>query len=198
MCVGFFDGLGDDADIADDGHEINVAVPARDDVAVDVAGDACAGALADVEADVVALGVHGEGEGLLAEGEEFHDLGAFIGGEFDGGWGVAIGGDEQVAVDVGEFVEHEEAEGGAGEDEVGLVLFGVLGGFAEEAVGWAVGDGFDVFESPGGVEELGHEGEDKGKRGKFEARMTNDEANPNDEWWNDEMGGAHGSLGVKR
>ena len=169
----FFDGLGDDADISEDGGEVHVAVPAGDDVGVDVARDAGAGAFADVKADVVALGVHGQGEGLLAEGEEFHDLGAFFGGEFDGGRGVAVGSDEHVPVDVGEFVEHEEAERGAGEDEVGFVGFGMFGGFAEEAVGWAVGDGFDVFESPGGVEELGHGGRIRGETQNAKRKTQN-------------------------
>ena len=76
---------------------------------------------------------------------------AFFGGAFDGGGGVAVGGDEEVAVDVGEFVEHEEAEGGAGEDHVLDVLVGIFGGLAEEAFFGAVGDAFDVVEPPGGV-----------------------------------------------
>src|SRR4051794_8894780 len=56
--VRLLDGLGDDADVADDGHEIDVAIPAGDDVGMDVSGDAGAGAFADVDADVEALGIH--------------------------------------------------------------------------------------------------------------------------------------------
>jgi hypothetical protein len=89
---------------------------------------------------------------LLAEDEEFHGFAAFDGGAFDGCWGVAVGGDEEVTVDVGVFVEHEHAVFCAGEDEVLVVKFGGFGGGAEEAVFRAVGDGFDVVESPGGVE----------------------------------------------
>ena len=154
--MGGFEGLGDDADLGDGGHEVNVAGPAGDDVGVDVAGDAGTGAVADVEAEVEALGVHGAGEDFLAVDEEVHDLGAFIGGTFFEGGDVAVGGDEEVAVDVGVFVEHEEAVGGTADDEGGGVAFGGFGGGAEEAVFGAVGDGFDVVEAPGGVEGGGH------------------------------------------
>ena len=64
MC--FFDGLGDDAYVSDGGDEVDVAVPAGDDVGVEVVGDAGAGGFADVDAEVEALGVHGDLQGLLA------------------------------------------------------------------------------------------------------------------------------------
>ena len=80
LLEGFFEGLGDDADLADDTHEIDIAAPAGDDVGVDVAGDAGAGAAADVKADVEALGVHGAGDEFLAVDDEFHDLAAFFEG----------------------------------------------------------------------------------------------------------------------
>ena len=148
--------MGDDADVAEDGHEVDVAVPAGDDVGVDVAGDAGAGDFADVDADVEALRIHGTFEGVLAEHEEFHDFGALFGGAFGERGGVPVGGDEEVAVDIGIFVEHQEAVRGAGEDEVCVVLVWGFGGAAEEAVFGAVGDGLDVVESPGGVKGVGH------------------------------------------
>lgn len=49
-------GLGDDADIADNAHEVGVAIPAGDDVLVEVAGDAGPGAAAEVDAEIEALG----------------------------------------------------------------------------------------------------------------------------------------------
>ncbi len=116
-------GLGDDADVGEDGHEVDVAVPAGDDVGVDMAGDSGAGDFTDVDADVEALGVHGAIEGVLAEDEEFHDFGAFLGAAFGEGGGVAVGGDEEVAVDVGVFVEHEEAVGGASENKICVIFF---------------------------------------------------------------------------
>ena len=113
---------------------------------VDVAGDAGAGAGADVEAHVEAVGVHGDGEGLLAEGEEFHHLGAFVGGEFHRRGRVAVGGGHEMAIDVGIFVEHQQAQRAAGEHEVGLHhLFGGPAAVVQrkQSVG-AVGDGFKM------------------------------------------------------
>src|SRR5688500_8329410 len=52
-------GLGYDAHVADDAHEVRVAGPAGDDVLVEVAGEAGAGASAEVDADVEALGADG-------------------------------------------------------------------------------------------------------------------------------------------
>ncbi len=147
----FFDGLGDDADIADDGHEIDIAVPAGDDVGVDMPGYAGTGDFADIDADVETLGVHGAVECSLAEDDEFHDFGSFLYCAFGEGWGVAVGGDQQMPVDVGVFIEHEHAMGGAGEDEVGIVIFRCFGRHTEEAFLGTVGDGFDVVETPGSI-----------------------------------------------
>ena len=47
--------LGQHARLADDGHEVGVAVPARNDVEVQVIEDAGAGRLAEVDADVDAV-----------------------------------------------------------------------------------------------------------------------------------------------
>ena len=52
------EGLGDDVDVGDDGHEVGVSDPAGDDVPVEVAGEAGTGDVAEVEADVEASGVH--------------------------------------------------------------------------------------------------------------------------------------------
>src|SRR5437764_4215317 len=50
--------LDDDLDVGQDGHEVGVAVPARDDVPVEVAGKARPGGVPQVQPDVVAVGVH--------------------------------------------------------------------------------------------------------------------------------------------
>src|SRR2546423_9267455 len=50
--------LVDDFDVVDHGHEIGVAVPARDDVKVDVVGDSGARLAPDVDANVETVGVH--------------------------------------------------------------------------------------------------------------------------------------------
>src|SRR4051812_9486125 len=52
------EGLDDHAGVGDGGHEVGVALPAGDDVPVEVAGQAGAGGAAEVQADVVAVGAH--------------------------------------------------------------------------------------------------------------------------------------------
>src|SRR3954469_18654337 len=74
--------LRDDADVGDDGHEVGVAVPAGDDVLVEVAGNACAGAAAQVDADVEALGAHPIFEELDDGGGLYAEVGELVGGEF--------------------------------------------------------------------------------------------------------------------
>ena len=52
------EGLGDDVDVGDDGHEVGVPNPAGDDVPVEMAWESGTGDVAEVEADVEAAGVH--------------------------------------------------------------------------------------------------------------------------------------------
>ena len=63
--------LGDRLGRADGGDEIGVAVPAGDDVPVKVAGQSRAGAAAEVQSDVEAVGV----KVLLQQGRHSGDLG---------------------------------------------------------------------------------------------------------------------------
>ena len=55
--------LDDDLGLPQDGHEVRVAVPARDDVPVEVAGEPGPGGLAQIQADIVALRAAASGRG---------------------------------------------------------------------------------------------------------------------------------------
>jgi threonine dehydrogenase-like Zn-dependent dehydrogenase len=108
LIVELLNRLRDDSDIADDAHEIHIAAPAGDDVLVEVAGEAGAGDSSQVDAYVEALGADGaleqlnRGDGLLGQVQL---LGVGEGFQFAF---VLAGGDEQVAVGVGEAVEQDE------------------------------------------------------------------------------------------
>jgi len=99
-------------------HEVRVAVPARDDVHVNVIEHACSRAPAEVEADVEAFALHGFGEELLATAGERHQFGQFLLGEIVEFAGVLVRRDHQVASSVGERVEQRETVSLADDDVV--------------------------------------------------------------------------------
>ena len=56
--VGVVEPFGDDSHVGDNRHEVSIALPARDDVNMQVIIDASAGRLADVHPDVKPLRAH--------------------------------------------------------------------------------------------------------------------------------------------
>ena len=83
--------------------------------------DARAGGMAEVDADVEALGFHDGGEGVLAAADEFQEVAEFLVREAVEIRGLLVGNDHQMAAGVGIFVQDGEAGAVAGDDEVGLV-----------------------------------------------------------------------------
>ena len=79
--IKFFQCLRQHAGPRQHGHEVVVAFPARDDVEVEVVGDAGAGARTEVQADVEALCADGGSEEALGEGGEFPEFQALGLGE---------------------------------------------------------------------------------------------------------------------
>jgi hypothetical protein len=150
------EGDGDDADVALDGHEIGVAVPAGDDVGVDVVWQACACAAADVEPDVEALGFD---DGFEEFGGVGHELGevleVLLGEVFELAF-VDGGGEEEVPAGIGESVEQDEGGFSSPEDVILPISGRVLPVIAKEASGFGFGliEGLDVFEAPGGPNVL--------------------------------------------
>ena len=97
-----------DADLADGGHEVGVAGPARQDVHVEVFGDSGSGGASEIHADVEALRAVGLAQSRLAELGEVHHLvrhlfrrGVEVGQ-------VRVRDDERVAADVRVEVEYDE------------------------------------------------------------------------------------------
>ena len=158
--------LGDDADFADHRNKSGVAVPAGDDVLMKMAGKAGAGATAEVDAEVEALG----GDGALQETDREDGLGLHVGEfvgieQFEIGF-VGAGGDEEMAVGVGEFVDADERVGRHPEEQVVLIRggFALAGGAEETFFVRGLVEGTDVIHSPGGV-KLVHGGMVTGKWG---------------------------------
>ena len=143
--------LGDDADFAGDGHEVGVALPAGNNVKMEMSWQSGAGTAAQIEADVEALRIDGFGEGLLGSGDHLHQLEHFSVGEFLEVGFVGGGGNEEVAVGVGEAIQAGESEIGTPENEVFWVICRVLGVTTEEAV-LGIIQIVDVFHAPRGPE----------------------------------------------
>src|SRR5690606_20719303 len=103
------------------GHEVGVASPPRHHVLVQVGGDARAGDLAEVHADVEALGAAGlaqRAQRPLGELAQLDDLGR---GQLVVAGDVPVGHDHQVAGVVGVEVQHRVDDLAPGDDQAVLV-----------------------------------------------------------------------------
>ena len=130
---------GVDAGVGGGGEEVDVAVPAGDEVPVEVLFDAGSGGGAEVEADVEAVGAEGGGEGrfeVFEGGEAFKE---FVVGEVFEVGDDAVGEDESVAGVVGVAVQDGEAGFAAPDDAVCFVFGG--GGLGEAGEDFASGGG---------------------------------------------------------
>lgn len=151
---GRFEGLGEDTGGADHGHEVAVAVPAGDDVAVEMVDAAAGDGTAEVESDVEGVGFEGGGKEAFAEGDFLEEVGTLGRSEVFEIGNVAERDGEEVAGIVGETIENEVGKGAAMNDERGTVV--AEGGklreraFHRGRVAWR----FDVFHAPVRVELL--------------------------------------------
>ena len=147
--------MGNDVDVGDDGHEVGVADPAGDDVPVEVAWEAGAGDVAEVEADIEASGIHDVAQKFQETLKFMLAFEEFFLGEISEVGLMGFGGDEDVAVVVGEAVEDGDGGFAAMEDEIfGVVILGEIA--AKEAAGGflVVLGRSDVIEPPGSPELL--------------------------------------------
>lgn len=122
LAIGRGEVFGVDACFADGGHKVGVAYPAWHEVEVDVIGDACSGGVAEVHAEVEAVGAIGFPQGRLGAFGQIHQ---FVGCLFGRGVEFAyvrVGDDEEMAADVGIDVEDYVVVRGAMEDEFAFVV----------------------------------------------------------------------------
>jgi len=153
--------LGNEAHVGKDGHEIRVALPARNDVGVEMIGDSSAGTSAEVHSDVEPVGA----EDLLKQFVCAFDEGHHV---VEDGRGKLLeislmlgGSNKEVSAGIRKSVEEGEGVLGSPEDKVFSIFGGVFPVLTDEAFGVLgnVVEGFDIFHSPGGPEvfvEFGH------------------------------------------
>ena len=165
---GRVEGLGEDAGGADHGHEVVVAVPAGDDVPVEMRDAAAGDWAAEVEAEVESVGLKGGGEEAFAEGDLLKEIGAFGGGELLQVGDVAERDGEEVTGVVGKAVEDQVGQRAAVDDERGSVV-AESGEIREGALhrGW-VARRFNVVHAPVRMKLL-HVRETKSGEGKRRA-----------------------------
>lgn len=155
------EGIGDDADIAEDGHEVGVAGSAGNDVGVKVTGQARPSAVAQIVSDVKAVGLDRGAKDIHRVTDSGGYFREFSVGEVGKFAHVSRCGDEQMAVGVGKAVHDHERRLPPPKDLVGAVLRRVGPVAAKEAV--VVGEFGSkravVLHPPRGPEigvELGH------------------------------------------
>lgn len=122
-------GFGEDFNICDDGHEVGIALPSWDDVAMDMFRDAGTGSGAYIKSDVKALRGEGASEDVLGFNDHIEKVVAFVGGKIFEIVSFFVRGNEEVAGVVGEVVEDDVRVGASVEDmDFFIVLvFGEIG-----------------------------------------------------------------------
>ena len=138
-------------------HEVRIRHPARQDVHVDVSGDAGAGGFADVHAQVDAVGVVEFAQDCLHALRQRHHFIRGFWRELLQFVEVRVGDDHHVAGSVGKRIQDDEALLAAIDDE----SFGVvacLHGVAEDAASRLLG-GRDVGVAPRGPEVIHRKGQ---------------------------------------
>lgn len=145
--------LGNDVHISQDGHEVRVTIPARHNVPVEVSRQAGTSDLSQVQSDVEAVGRHGPGEHFGQFPQQLSAFQKFAVIEVGQMSLVGIGGDQQVAVVVGEPVQHDKHVLATVKDKVVPVVGRMIATQTEEALSrrGAIRR-LDVRESPGGPE----------------------------------------------
>ena len=132
-------------------HKVIIAVPARDNVAVEVSVDSCSGGAAKIDAHVEAVGMHNFLEDSYSLRGQGMKLECFFVGEGLVDVCVPEGNHHHVAGIVGVEVHDDEACFAPMNNEVFVVF--VFGGELAEEAPFVFGS-FDVGHSPGSIELL--------------------------------------------
>src|SRR2546425_37803 len=133
--------------VAQDRHEVGVAVPPGHHMDMQVINDSCAGDAALIESDVKALGPVLDAEDGHRHGDQVHGVRDLVRRHLRERPDVAVHDGHEVAGRVGVQIEDQEGPGPPDEDEV-LPVIGSGEGFAEHASAGRLG-GADVGHTPG-------------------------------------------------
>ena len=109
----------------EDRHEIGVAVPARDNVDVEMIGDARAGGAAEIDSDVESVRLHHLGQGILAAPGQFDQIAQLLLRQPVQIGRSGVRHDEQMSAIVGIAIEHGETSAFAHDDIIGDIIAGL-------------------------------------------------------------------------
>ncbi len=142
-----FQRLGEGASLADDWHEIGVAIPARNDVAVQMRNAPTRDRFAQIKTDVKAIGVECGAENTFGEGNGLHQVGAFLGLHIFQVHQLPEGNSEQMTRIVGKTIEHEVTQPGSMDDQGGPII-AESGKVGEGSGSFGQARGLDIFHAP--------------------------------------------------
>ena len=97
--------FGDCSDICQDADKIMVAVPARDDVKVQMIGNPCSGSSSNIAADIESVWLKVIFDNSRCCFDSFHQGAIFNRGQFGDTWQVTDWCHQQVTVGVGKTIE---------------------------------------------------------------------------------------------
>lgn len=145
--VGGFQIFGDDPALPDDGNKVSVSFPARDNMKMQMPGNAGPRTLPQVESHIEPIGLVDLLQNLLTPAGQVHDFVPFRSRCIGEGGYMPVGNDHQVACGVGESIQNEEGVLLAKQDETLAIL--ISGGKeAKDAVRFLATRG-EVVEAPG-------------------------------------------------
>ena len=151
--IGRFDVFGNSPDIGDDAYKIMIAMPARDNVEMEMIGDSRPGNGADIAADIET--VRGkvslqDGRGLL---HSFHQGKIFFGGKLGDTAYMARGRNQEMAIGIGKAIEQDKRQFVSIKKEKILVGPGGPARLEETVTDlWGIAE--DMFNSPGSPERF--------------------------------------------
>jgi hypothetical protein len=126
--------LADEIRVAAGADKVSVAVPARDNMNMQMLGQPSAGTFADVYTDVKAVRLYRKGQHLLGIPYQFGHLKKFFIGCCIKIRDVPDGGDKQVPIVIGKQIEHSDTVFGSPKDKIFVVILRRFDVFANEAL----------------------------------------------------------------
>lgn len=148
--------FGDHFRIGEDGHEIRISVPTRDNVKVDMLIDTGSRRTPEVRAQIEAIGMREFGQALHHALRKKHDLKNFVLAQIKKRGGVPVGDDHEMPAIVREEVHDDVGVRSAKDDEMAVIVV-IPVCCAKHANAGGVGrphERFNIFGSPGGKQSV--------------------------------------------